>query len=282
MKPLIFLLFIGLQWGVSGPGWAQDSEGDESSSNPWLSDRFIMSIGGFLPRKTIEISARGSAGADDFLIDFDDSFKGGEDQNVFAGNFHWRFGKKWWASAEYYGTNFREGATLEEDLEWNGRVFPAGSYATAGVETTIYRAVLGREIYSTKRSDLGLGLGIHWMDLSAYIEGELLVGDQTSGVLRESVSASAPLPNLSLWYIHAFSDKWALTGRFDWLSASYDEYSGSIRNYNVGINYQAFKHFGIGLMYKRFQIDVDVDKDDWYGAVRMTHTGPFISINTNW
>lgn len=262
---------------------AQDSAEEADILHPWLTDRFLINIGEFLPRKTIELSARGSAEqSNNTVIAFDETFKGGEKETTPGFNFHWRFGKNWWSSAEYYDTGFSEDTVLEKDILWNGVTFPAGSYARAGVGTDIYRLVLGRNLYRGDRSELGAGLGLHWLKLSAFIEGELLLGDESSGVRRESVSASAPLPNLTVWYLHSLSPKWAAFGRFDWLSASYKEYSGSIQNFNVGISYQAFKHLGLGLSYKRFQINVDVEDPDWYGAVKLTHRGPYLSLTANW
>jgi len=62
-----------------------------------------------------------------------------------------------------------------------------------------------------------------------------------------AVQASAPLPNIGGWYRYAFSPKWHLSARLDWLSAS-----------------------------------VDVEKQYWRGAVDLTYQGPFISLTGNW
>jgi hypothetical protein len=275
-------ILFGLIMSLAHAAQAEEVAEDPQAVHPWLTDRFLLHLGEFLPRKSIELSARGDVGDDDFIIDFDETFKGRNKESTPNFNFHWRFGEKWWASAEYYDTSYSAGARLEDDVIWEGVTFPKGSYAEAGVGTDISRLVVGRTIYQRDNAEMGFGLGIHWLEISAFIEGEVLIEDQSSGVRRESVKASAPLPNLSLWYIHSFSPRWAVVGRFDWMSASYQEYSGSINNYNLGINFQAFKHLGIGLSYKRFQVDLDVDDEDWFGSVKLTHKGPFISLTANW
>lgn len=278
-KTLALVLLIPL----SAPYAVAWDEGfDEGVYHPWLSDKFLLHVGGFLPRKSIELAARGSIDGDLIPIDFDKTFQGGDKENVAAISFHWRFGQKWWLSTEHYRTRFSESAQLEKEIEWNGVIFPVGAYAKAGVSNNIYRLVVGREVFRNHNSDLGLSVGVHWMDLGAFIEGEIRIGDGVTGVQRESVSASAPLPNVGLTYQYSLSRKWLVGAQLDWFSASFDEYSGSIKNYNVGINYQINDHFGLGLSYKRFQVDVDVDKSGWYGAVKLAHKGPFISVTSNW
>lgn len=278
MKPLSFLLLSGLAFN----GFVHADDADSVIQHPWLKSDFLVQIGSFLPDKDILISARGNAEVETKEVDFDQTFKGGSRESIFAINLKWDFGQKWWLGAESYSAKFEEGAVLESDLEWNDYVFPAGSYASGGTSMDLYRVVIGRDVYRSDRSELGLGLGLHWLELGAFIEGEALIGDEASGVRKEAVTASAPLPNVTLWYLHTFSPKWAAFIRADWFGASFKEYSGNLINANVGINYQFTDHFGIDFAYKSFELDVDVDKPDWYGRVKYDQTGPFIGLSGNW
>jgi len=252
------------------------------AAHPWLQDGFLLNLGTFLQRKDLKVSARASLEAGDRVINFGQTFKGGEREDVLAANFHWRFRDHWWLSAELYSTRFRKAAVLEEDTYWRGVVFPAGSFAEGGFSTALYRVVVGRRILGNERSELGIGVGVHWLELGAYIEGELLVGEDVYTARRESVSADAPLPNLSVWYLHAFSRKWAATARWDWFSASINEYSGHLTNTQLGVVYQITPHLGLQLAYKRFQVDADIEKRGWYGQVEYTQSGPFLGLSGNW
>jgi hypothetical protein len=256
--------------------------GDRDNAHPWLQDGFLLSVGGFLQRKEVKLSARASLGGEDRAIDFGHTFKGGDRENVAALNFHWRFRDKWWLSAEIYSTRFREGAVLEEDVYWRDVIFPAGSYAAGGFSTDLYRVVAGREIFRTQRSEMGVGLGLHWLELGAFIEGEILFNGETLVGRREAVSLSAPLPNVSLWYIYGWSSKWAASARWDWFAASIDEYSGNLTNLSVGVIYQLTPHLGVSLSYKRFRLALDVEKRGWYGQIEYRQTGPFLAVSANW
>jgi hypothetical protein len=261
---------------------ASSNQSADPGMHPFLSSKFNLSIGGFLPRKDIKLSARGTLEDDEILIDFNETFEGGETEDVFAVDFLWRFGKKWWMSAEMYSTDFREGAVLEKDKEWNNVLFPAGSFARAGFSTDLYRVVIGRQVYSSERGEFGVGIGIHWLKLGAFIEGEAIINNSTSGFRRESVRADAPLPNLSFWYVHAFNSRWAGFTRFDVFSASVKEYSGGLWNTVVGVEYQLSDKFGVSLSYKNFVLDVDVDKRGWYGQVEYSQKGPFLGLTATW
>jgi hypothetical protein len=70
--------------------------------------------------------------------------------------------------------------------------------------------------------------------------------------------------------------------RVDWLSASIGDYSGGLWNANAGINWQFSKHFGVGLSYQTFTLDVDVDKSDWHGKAEADQHGPMLSLTASW
>ncbi|MFC1778282.1 hypothetical protein ACFL3I_13235 [Pseudomonadota bacterium] len=92
----------------------------------------------------------------------------------------------------------------------------------------------------------------------------------------------APLPNVAAWYQFSPAKKWLLRSRVDWISASIGDYSGSMWNFNAGVNYQLSRHFGVDLSYQYFNLDVGIDSSDWSGGADMTYSGPVISMTGNW
>ena len=76
--------------------------------------------------------------------------------------------------------------------------------------------------------------------------------------------------------------RWLITSRVDFMTASIGDYDGTLWNGNIGVNYQAGRHFGIGLAYQYFSINVKVDKSDWQGKVNLKHYGPIVSVTANW
>jgi hypothetical protein len=127
-----------------------------------------------------------------------------------------------------------------------------------------------------------LGLGIHWLEISASIEGNAVVNGVPAGFRRESVSAKAPLPNIGAWYTYSISPKWAFRARLDWLSAKVGEYDGTLINAAAGLNYQIFEHAGFGLSYNLFDLDLNINKRGWHGNVNTSYEGAFVHMSFYW
>ena len=249
--------------------------------HPWLEDDFIIGLGGFMPDKEFSVRVDGAVPGQD--IDFDRGVAVTNDDTSGALWFRWNFGEKWSLTGQYFATDDSGRAVLEEDIVWGDNVLKAGSNIGAGVEVDLARVFVGRTFFTeAEHHEFGLGLGLHWMQIGAYVEGEVFVNDQTTGIQRESVNADLPLPNLGAWYWYSLSPRWLLFARLDWFDASIGDYSGSLWNGNAGVNFQAWDHVGFGLAWQMFKVDVDVDKSDWHGNAELTYEGPFLSVDFTW
>ena len=70
--------------------------------------------------------------------------------------------------------------------------------------------------------------------------------------------------------------------RADWLSASVGDISGRIVNVSGGVNLRVLEHFGVGLNYQFFELDVSIKEDIWRGELNNTYTGPFLYLVGYW
>ncbi|NOQ92976.1 MAG: hypothetical protein GQ552_09720 [Flavobacteriaceae bacterium] len=279
VKALILFLAIGLMSSHFFYGQNKDV-----TKNPILTDNFLISAGIFNPIKKVNISADGSFNADEFIddeIDFDEDFGLNDFETTFMFNFMWRFSKsnKWSLRAEYFKISNTEKAVLDEDIEWNDIIFKEGTGVKGGFGLALYKIFIGRVISTGDKHELGGGLGVHALDVSAFIEGEAFIDDEEIGFERSEVSVVAPLPNIGLWYFYAPTEKLSFTAKLDWFGITIGDYGGSLWNLSPGVNYQVYKNIGLGLSYKFFRVDVDVDKEDWKGNFNMSYSGPAFTIN---
>ena len=210
----------------------------------------------------------------------------GVDKSNIIGNLElsWKFGKgrKWHIAGQYFSNNASGDATLKEDVEWQDVTFPKGSFVEAGVQFDIIRVFVGRSFIKNERQNFGVGLGIHDLDVSAYIGGEGLIGAESTGYQRYDAKFNQPLPNLGAWYDYSPARKWLIHTRVDWIGADIDEYDGSLWNVNVGVNYQPWRNVGLDLSYEFFRLNGNVDKSSWYGGLKMSYSGPVLSVTANW
>lgn len=250
--------------------------------NPLLEDRFKLSLGVFVADVDSTLAINGSADIDGSDIDFSNDFGLKNDQSRLAGAFTWRFGEKWNVSLQYFDQDLSSTAVLDQDVSWGDFTLEAGSSVTAGTYNDIYRLFFGRKFHEGEKHEFGAGLGLHYMEIGAFAEGDFVFNGEPAELRREQVSAAAPLPNIGAWYYYAWSKRWGGHARLDWFSANIDEYSGSLVNAAAGVSFQASRHFAIGLDYYYFDLDVDVDSSTWVGSADLQRSGPFLHVTANW
>jgi hypothetical protein len=260
----------------SGSLMAQTAE----DYHPFLSDRFNLSLGGFWAKKDLKLRIDGSSPGDE--IDFEETLGLDDDETTGALNFRWRFGQKWSVWGQYWKVSDSGGEVLTEDIKWEDVVFKEGTFARAGLDTKIARVFFGRTFSNSPQHEFGAGAGLHHLEISAFVDGQIITEDDSLEFYTDSISADFPLPNIGAWYAYSWSPKWVFQARLDWLSASIGDYSGSLWNAQAGIHWQTFKHFGVGLYYNAFLLDVDVDKEEWSGRLESTQNGPYLALTASW
>ena len=252
---------------------------DEANDvHPLLTTGFSLDVGIFYPDRELDIRVDGTLGRNQ-EIDFDTSLNLGSPDEVFAGELAWRFRNDWSFLAQYFKSSDSSSRTLGEDIEWRDVVFGAGTGATTGTNLSLTRLFVGKQLTTERRRhDVGIGGGVHWLSIGAFIEGTIVVNGNSQSA-RRSVSAEAPLPNIGAWYRYSISPRWAFRSRFDLLSADIGEYDGLLTNVGVGLNYQMFENLGIGISYNYFELDVRIDKSDWRGKIETIYDGAYVYVS---
>ena len=255
------------------------SHSQEGELHPFLTDKFYLEGGVFFPSKNIQLGANGSTPNEN--IDFGNTFDLNDNEITYFFNLEWRWNRKWRVTVETFGIDNGSRSTLDEDIAFEDLVFEKGSYVRGGVELRVYRIFFGRTISSGPKHSLGVGLGIHGMNVGASIEGEVRTNDGDLEFQRRKVSALLPLPNIGGWYHWAPTKKWAFIARVDWFGITIDKYGGGLWNLAPGVKFQMTKNFGIGAEYRYFFLNARVDDDNWQGKFNMDFSGPLLTIHGN-
>lgn len=279
-KIMCFLLSVTPALVFSGTVLAEDYE-----YHPALSDNFTLMLGAFKSDNSFRISADGTI-TDEIgdIVDFGDSVGVDQSSTLLNGQLRWQFGKnrKWSLWGQYFSNDATGEAVLKEDVEWQDVIFREGTFVGAGVDMAVTRVFIGRSFIKNQQHDFGVGIGLHNLDLNVFIEGDISINDESTEFFRGDVSKSQPLPNVGGWYNYSPARKWLVHGRLDWISANIGDYNGTLWNTSLGINYQAFRHFGFDLSYQYFNLNLAVDNSDWTGDVDMRYSGPVLAVTTTW
>ena len=255
------------------------SNSQQTYENPLMGDKFYLEVGLYLPTRSVQVRADGSTPNDE--IDFSETF--GLDDNLSTPFFRaqWNFSRKWKTELEYFGVNTGQSATLQEDITFKDITIEQGTMARAGVEFDLYRLFFGRKLLDRPRHILGAGLGVHAMQVGAFVEGEVRSSEGDLSFEKRRVSMLLPLPNIGGWYNYALSSKWLIHARLDWFYITISDYSGGLWNIAPGIKYQIIRNLGIGVDYRFFYLTARMDVEDWSGKFKMDFSGPSFSIHGN-
>jgi len=255
---------------------------EQSNVHPYLTETFNVDLGIYFLSRKVHVAIDGPMEGSNDSIDLNQEFGLRRSDETFSADLAWRFGKKWELQTEYFRTSDSRQAELEEDIEWGDVIYEQGSNVLAHHGFSLTRIFFARRFESGERHEFGVGGGFHWLDITASIEGKIIVGDGENEVHSESANVSAPLPNIGVWYMYSISPKWAFDSRLDWMSANVGDYDGRLVNLSIGINYQIFEHSGVGLSYDRFNLDAGVNKSGWRGDVSTTFEGLYAYLSFYW
>ncbi len=250
----------------------------EPAVHPYMTSKFMIQAGFFYPRGDLDLRVDGSISGENEEFDFDERLKFRQVDGIFTLEMKWRFGKKWSLGMQHFQEDRRHSVVLDTDIEWGDRVILAGSSVFAGSDFKLTRVFFGRSFDSALKYDYGLGLGIHRIEIGAFIGDDIMInfGDTAE------VSASGPLPNIGGWYYYSPSENWNLGGRLDWLQVSVGDYAGGLINFSAGANYQLFKHVGIGLSYQIFSLNADIKNSNWRGRAENDFRGFAFNLTGIW
>ena len=273
LKSILAATVVVCMLCLAGPQLTVAAESEDL--HPYLERGFSLDLGVFYPDRELDLRVNGSLAVINDEIDFDERLKLKRADETFAVELSWRFRGRWSVVGQYFKATDSTRAVLQEDVEWGNVVFGAGSTAAVGPEFSLTRIFFGRRLHTSKSHDVGIGGGIHQLDIGAFIEGTILINGTTSSA-RRSVSDDALLPNIGVWYRYSISPRWALRARFDLLDADIDDYDGRMINAALGLNFRAFEHVGFGLNYNYFKLDVGIDKSDWRGNIETVYDGIYL------
>jgi len=248
---------------------------DTEDLHPYLENGFSLDVGVFYPDRHLDLRVDASLGGINNEISFEERLRLKSADDTFSAQLSWRFRDRWSVIGQYFRSSDGRRAVLEEDVEWGDVVFGAGSFAAIGSDFSLSRIFVGWHFDASKRHEIGIGGGIHWLHIGAFIEGEIRING-TPASARRSVSEETPLPNIGAWYDYSISPRWAFRSRVDLLSADVGDYEGLLVNLAVGLNYQAFEHVGFGLNYNYFKLDISIDKSNWRGNLETIYEGVYL------
>jgi opacity protein-like surface antigen len=251
--------------------------------HPLQSDRFTIGLGGYWPDVSGEFSIDDPDGGDGTDIDFQDDAGLDDNETLPAFGLVWRVSNNTRIQGEYFSLDQSGTKRVDRTLHIGDREFDVGASIATDMNIDIVRAFFGYSFVKNDTTELGAGLGLHYFDLDISVAGKADIEESADiSAERSIIDDWAILPNIGGYANYAFSPKWIVGGRVDWISANINDFDGTLWNVEAHVQYQIFDHFGVGLAYRYLDLELAEEnraKGDW--EAELEYSGPLLFFTAN-
>ncbi len=237
-------------------------------------DRFTLRIGAMNADAQSTLRGRTDIGGDSIGFSEDFDFGGKETVPRLEGQF--RFSERNRLLFNYFNYNKDRRLTLDDDLDYDGNVIPAGSFAKSEVDFEVASVVYDFAVTETETFSWGLQLGAEYAKLEAKVVAE--AGEET---YRERESSDGFAPVIGTRFTWAPADAWRVVAQGQYLNASwgsFGDYRGDLSRANALVEYRFTQNFGIHVGYDWFKLDVDKRGSDGVLGLEQEFKGPIAGI----
>jgi hypothetical protein len=241
-----------------------------------LEDTVAIQLSGYFPTVDSRISVGVPGLGVGTEIDLEDDLSLDDSEALFAFGIGWRINDDWLLAGQFYQVGRSTSATLDRELTVGDTVYPVRGSVGAGFESNIYRATITNLLVQRPGFEFGAAIGLHATGFTFFVEGQGAVSGNPGQFRREQRTIFAPLPTVGGLVRWQPKPRLEVTAKVDWLSLTIGDYSGRLINAEASVGYRVWKTVDLGILARRVDYRVTVDRDDWVGGVDYRFWGPAI------
>ena len=261
-----FILGMFSQPLIAQEAKEEDVKHEDYSSEPW--ERAALYLGAFFMHSNSDLKL-GTGGA---KIKIDAGEVLGLDENfiVFRADALWHITRRNRVDFTYYAMN-RDGSNeLNIDIPRpGGGSFPVGTRIKTDFDMSILRGSYAWSFFKNDHFDLAVAGGLYGMAVDFKIKRDGSLGGD-----EEKTDFAFPLPVIGLRGSFALSPKWFIRQSFDYFYVNIGDYEGQLVDFLAAVEWNAFKHVGLGVGYNYVQMDLDYNgSDDFLSEIDLANGG---------
>jgi hypothetical protein len=241
-----------------------------------LEDTVAIQLSGYFPNVDSKIGIGVPELGLGTEIDLEDDLDLDDSEALFAFGVGWRINDDWLLAGEFYQVGRSTSATLDREIIVGDTTYPVNGSVTAGFDSNIYRATITNLLFQRPGFEFGAAIGLHATGFTFFIEGQGSVGGNPGQFRQEQRTIFAPLPTVGGLIRWQPKPRLEVTAKVDWLSLTLGDYSGRLINAEASAGYRVWKTIDIGVLVRRVDYRVTVERDDWVGGVNYKFWGPAI------
>jgi hypothetical protein len=251
---------------------------DASSTPAYLTDSFSLSLGTFVVASNVKATLDGSAAGSTAPVDFNHTFGSGSDHQRIRADALWRMTPTQHLRFVYFDNNVTRTRNLDQDFAWGNLTFQTNASASFESKLAVYELSYEYAFVRRPNFEFAAGAGIHMLDMSLKLSGNATVTDSNGTVTPASFESKtsnlpAPLPVIGARASWAVTPTIFIEPEAQWFKFKYDAYDGSWWDLRVAAKWMFSRHFGVGLGYDYFRVNVDVSKANFNGNLNLGYSG---------
>ena len=231
---------------------------DAAAKSPW--EKFSFNAGVFASRSATEVRYGSGIGLE---VNLEDALGMEADTQVFRVEGYWRFTKnrKHRAELSWFSLKRTAGKRITDDIvikppNEDEIVIEAGTDVESRYDMDIFLLNYSYSFIQDERLDFAGMAGLYLMPISFDLKVSGVVEDQGSQ------SFTAPLPALGLRIDILIAPKWYFRGSAQLFYIEYESYTGSLTSTRTAVEYNPWKHVGLGIGVDSLSMAIQADDPD--------------------
>ena len=235
--------------------------------------RFSVSVGAFFTERDSETRLDGSAG-EGTEVDIERDLGVNGSDTVLRVDGYWRFAEKHRIDVSVFDMSRSASTAIDREFTWKDTTYTIDTQVDTSLDLSIYKIAYSWSFIQRDRGFLAATAGLYVADMGLRIAVPERNASESGGV-------TAPLPVAGLRGEYHLSDRWSVRGSGEIFVVEYGDYSGSLSDLFLGVDYSASKHVALGVGYNAVKLDVGVEKDNFNGRFDWSYGGALAYVKVS-
>ena len=253
----------------------------EATSNgppSMITDPFNIILGSYVVGTNLKATLNGHTVSTDTPIDFNQSFGLGNDFNRFRLDAVWRITPKQHVRLLWFESNVTRTRELNKNIEWGDYTFQANASITAQNNLGVYELAYEYAFITRPDFELTGSVGVHLLDMQLKLSGAATFTNSDGSVTpvqteTKSSNVPAPLPVIGVGALWQVIPNVYLNGSAQIFKFSYEGIDGNWADLRATGTWMFARHFGAGIGYDWFHVNVDLSKSQFNGNLTLGYSG---------
>ncbi|WP_040481866.1 hypothetical protein [Luminiphilus syltensis] len=242
-----------------------------SAADTRIEPEFSAAVGLFLTDQNSKTRISGDVDPGD-EIDLEADLGVKNSDTVFRFDGYWRFAENHRVDVSVFDLSRSRSKELEKEFTWQDKLYTIDTQLDTDVDLSIYKVSYTWLFMKRDWGFLGATGGLYIADIGVRVAVRGLEGAAAGG------GATAPLPVGGLRGAYYLSDRWTLRGAVEIFALEYEEYTGSLSDARVSIDYRATDRFSLGLGYNAVNFNIGIERGNFDGDFDWGYSGAIVYL----